>query len=187
VPSEFVEPLPRPVPRLERDIDGLAVSEWPGRQGPLVYLADPLGSLPDLGPALGQELAPDWRILQPHLSPDVPYQTHAAQTLRLLDTFGFDRSVLLGSGLAAGVALLIAAWYPNRVAGLVQVNPGLSHARWAHVAALAEQQPAWRAWLDAPPAWARLERRLTCPMLRLRARSVGRIVDQTRAFLDRPP
>jgi pimeloyl-ACP methyl ester carboxylesterase len=187
VPSEFIEPLPRPVPRLERDIDGLAVSEWPGRRGPLVCLSDPLGSLPDLGPALGQELAPDWRVLQPALSSEVPYQAHVAQTLWLLETFGFEQPVVLGSGLGSGVALLVAAWYPQRVAGLVLVNPGLNHERWAQVAALAEEQPAWRAWLDAPPAWRRLEAQVTCPMLRLRARSVRRVVDQTRAFLERPP
>jgi pimeloyl-ACP methyl ester carboxylesterase len=113
-----------------------------------------------------------------------PYQAQAAQTLWLLDTFGFERPVLLGSGLGAGVALLIAAWYPSRLAGLVEVNPGLTHERCAQVADLAEQEPAWRAWLDAPPAWARLERRLTCPVLRVRSRSTRRVLASVRTFLD---
>jgi pimeloyl-ACP methyl ester carboxylesterase len=183
VPSESVEPLRKPVPRLERDLDGRLLSDWPGRRGPLVCLNDPLGSLPGLPSALGRALAPDWRVIQPTFRPEAPYQAHAAQTLWLLDTFGFEQPVLLGSGLGGGIALLIAAWYPKRVAGLVLVSPGLSRARRLKVEALAAEQPAWRGWLDAPPAWRQLERRVVCPRLRLGVRSARRVVDATREFL----
>jgi pimeloyl-ACP methyl ester carboxylesterase len=186
VPSPPLDPLPRPAPRLERQIDGLSLSEWPGRRGPLVCLPDPLGSLADLSAALGGELAPDWRVIRPSWPPHVAYQTQATQTLWLLDTFGFEQPVLLGSGLGGGVALLVAAWYPTRIAGLVLVNPGLTRARRAKIAGLAAEQPAWRAWLDAPPAWSRLERRVVCPTLHVRARAVRHVVGQVRAFLARP-
>ncbi len=59
MPSRSGPPLPRPVPRLERHVDGLLFSDWPGRYGPLVCLLDPLGSLPELDTALGKALAPD--------------------------------------------------------------------------------------------------------------------------------
>jgi pimeloyl-ACP methyl ester carboxylesterase len=149
-----------------------------------VCLADPLGSLPGLPEALATALSPDWRVVQLTLPPKVPYQAHAAQTVWLLDTFGFESPVLLGSGLAAGVALLVAAWYPARVAGLVLMSPGLTPARRHKIAALAADEPAWRAWLDAPPAWARLERQVVCPMLRVRAGGARGIVDEARAFLE---
>jgi pimeloyl-ACP methyl ester carboxylesterase len=152
-------------------------------------LPDALGSLPELGSALADELAPDWRVLQLGPRPELPYQAQAAELVRLLDTFGFLHGVvLLGSGLASGVALLVAAWYPGRLAGLVLVNfqPRLTRARRLKIAALAADQPAWRAWLDAPPAWRRLEARVTCPVLRVRARAGPRRLDldATRAFLD---
>jgi pimeloyl-ACP methyl ester carboxylesterase len=185
VPSPPLDPLPRPVPRLERQIDGLSLSEWPGRRGPLVCLGDPLGSLPGLADVLASALSPDWRVIQPTLGPEVPYQSHAAQTLWLLDTFGFEQAVLLGGGLAAGVVLLVAAWYPTRVAGLVLVNGGrgLSTRQRTRLTALAAHEPALRAWLDTPPAWSRLERQVTCPVLRVRARAERRVLDHTRTFL----
>lgn len=183
MPSPPVDPLLRPVPRLERQIDGLSLSEWPGRRGPLVCLSDPLGLLADLPVALGDELAPDWRVLSLALAADLPYQSHASQVDRLLDTFGFDQPVLLGSGLGGGIALLVAAWYPTRMAGLVLVNHALTSARRRKIAALAAEQPAWRAWLDAPPAWARLESQVVCPVLRVRARAVRHVLEDTRPFL----
>jgi pimeloyl-ACP methyl ester carboxylesterase len=181
VPSCVVEPLPRPVPRLERQIDSLSLSEWPGRRGPLVCLADPLGAPAGLAEALANELAPDWRIFEFSPGPELPYQAQALEVLGLLDTFGFSHTVLLGMGLAAGVALVLAAWYPNRVAGLVLVNPTrrLSRSGLEHAPPGAKT----RAWLDAPPNWARLERQITCPMLRLRARSPRRVVAATWEFL----
>jgi pimeloyl-ACP methyl ester carboxylesterase len=187
VPSSPVDPLPRPVPRLDREIDGLALSEWPGEEGPLVCLRDPLGSLAGLAPALGDALAPDWRVLSLVLPADLPYQSHVSEVHRLLDTFGFKQPVLLGSGLAGGIALLVAAWYPTRIAGVVLVSHTLTSARRRKIAVLAAEQPAWRAWLDAPPAWSRLERQVVCPMLHVRARAVPHLVGQVRAFLQVPP
>ena len=148
-------------------------------------LGDPLGSLPDLASTLGNALAPDWRVIALAPRPELPYQAQAVETLRLLDTFGFEQPVLLGSGLASGVALLLAAWYPNLVDGLILVNPGLTRARRHKLAILAADTPAWRAWLDAPPAWARVESQVTCPVLRLPARTSAPTVEPARAFLHR--
>ena len=185
MPSHPVDPLPRPVPCLDRRVDGLSLGDWPGRRGPLVCLTDPLGSLADLGAALGADLAPDWRVLSVALPVDLPYQAQAAQALWLVHTFGFDQTVLVGSGLGGTVALLMAAWYPARVAGLVLVNGGrrLSPNQRTRLTALATQQPAWRAWLDAPPACSRLERSLTCPVLRLSSRSARAVLLATRELL----
>jgi pimeloyl-ACP methyl ester carboxylesterase len=173
---------------LEREIDALTLREWPGLRGPLVCLSDPLGSLSGLPSAFGNQLAPEWRVFSLAPRPELPYQAQAAELLRVLDTFGFERSVLLGSGLGGGIALLIAAWYPKRVAGLVLVNNhALTTGRRRKIAALAADQPAWRAWLDAPPAWKRLESRVVCPVLRARTRAVRRVLDDTRAFLQALP
>jgi pimeloyl-ACP methyl ester carboxylesterase len=152
-----------------------------------VCLGDPLGSLPRLAAALGQELAPDWRVIQPTLAPHLPYQAQAAQALWLLDTLGSEQAVLLGSGLGGGIALLVAAWYPARIAGLVLVGHAVTSARRRKIAALAAEQPAWRAWLDAPPVWSRLERQVVCPVLHVRARAVAHVIGQVRAFLQVPP
>ena len=186
MPSQPAEPLPRPVPRLERQIDGLSFSEWPGRRGPLVCLVDPLGGLPGLAEAIAADRAPDWRVFELPLPGAVPYQAQAAEVTRLLDTFGFEHSVLLGSGLAASLGVVVGAWYPARLDGLVVVNfhPDLTRARRLRLATRAADEPAFRAWLDAPPRWARLESQLTCPVLRLRARTVRRVVEATRSFLD---
>lgn len=169
----FQADLPRPSPRLEREIElgaiSVRLSEWPGRRGPLVCLDAP-------AEALAEALAPEWRVLQVPLRAEAAYQVQASESVALLETFGFRRSVLLGEGLAAGVALLAAAWHPARVAGLVLVSPRRRPA--------ALEPAALRAWLDAPPRWNRLLAEVRCPTLRLSGRGPRRNIQAVRRFLD---
>lgn len=46
---------------------------------------------------------------------------HAEAVLRVLDACGFDRAVVCGNSMGGGVALRLAASWPDRVAGLVLV------------------------------------------------------------------
>jgi pimeloyl-ACP methyl ester carboxylesterase len=59
-------------------------------------------------------------------SADVPedqasIRHHAEAALRVLDQLGFDRAVICGNSMGGGVALRLAASWPDRVAGLVLV------------------------------------------------------------------
>ena len=59
-------------------------------------------------------------------SADVPedratIRHHAEAALRVLDQVGFDRAVICGNSMGGGVALRLAASWPDRVAGLVLV------------------------------------------------------------------
>lgn len=47
---------------------------------------------------------------------------HAEATLRVLDHAGIDRAIMCGNSMGGGVALRLAASYPDRVAGLVLIS-----------------------------------------------------------------
>ncbi len=136
---------------LERSLEvgptRLRLRDWPGRGGPLIHVPDQLMSTDDIICSVAGALAPRTRVLS--LSPrgDGPYQhqQHAMDLLALLDQFGFGSPVLLGEGLGCLTALLVAAWFPTRVSGLILVNQTSE----ADVAALRQ--------------------RLTCPLLALPA------------------
>jgi hypothetical protein len=121
----------------------LAVREWPGHRGPLL-ITEP-GALPD-----PSRLAPRWRILSLTPRPNIPLHVRAWDVLGVLDQFGFLRPVLLG-GLPA---LLLGAWFPHRVAGLVLIDPVLS-----------SNEPEL---VDCQPDLAALRARLACPVLDMR-------------------
>lgn len=109
----------------------LHVHDWPGRAGHLVAFPHHLldGRSFD---ALAAYLAPRWRFLaiDPRgrgLSGRPRYGygplVHAADTLTLLDVFGFPTPVLIGHGAGCLVALLAAGWQPERVGALVLLAP----------------------------------------------------------------
>jgi pimeloyl-ACP methyl ester carboxylesterase len=190
VPSRWsLSEPPRPAPRLERSVElgptRLELSDWPGRRGPLVCLPDPLAAS-EPGLALAAELAPEWRILQVGRRPELPYAAQAVEAVALLDLFGFEQPVLLGERLAAAVALVVAAWYPSRLAGLVLVDAPrrVSAPTRQRLRVLAAQQPGVRAWLDAPPRWSSLEVQVSCPMLRVTLRSRSGWVPAIQSFLN---
>jgi pimeloyl-ACP methyl ester carboxylesterase len=108
---------------LELDAARLSLRDWPGFGGPLVHVPDPLSPADGVVEALAGELAPKYRVLSLSPRPRQPYQVAAADLLGLLDQFGFLKPVLVGERLGCVPALLIAAWHPERVAGLVLVDP----------------------------------------------------------------
>jgi len=52
---------------------------------------------------------------------DATIRHHAEAVLRVLDHAGIDRAIVCGNSMGGGVALRLAAAYPDRVAGLVLV------------------------------------------------------------------
>jgi pimeloyl-ACP methyl ester carboxylesterase len=105
---------------------------------------------------LAARLAPRYRVLSLSPRASVAYQVSAADLVGALDQFGFAAPVLVGEGHGCLAALLISAWYPSRVAGLVLINAASDPP--AHT-------PEARALTDCPPDWARLRGAVRCRML----------------------
>jgi pimeloyl-ACP methyl ester carboxylesterase len=165
---------------LERtiELEGLRmrVREWPGRRGPVVHVPDPVGLVQDaVIDSLAVSVAPRYRVLSLRArgNPST-YQVDAADVLALLDTFGFRAPVLVGEGLGCVAALIVAAWYAERVAGLVLVSP--------RSAAPPSETVRSLALLDCPPDLPRLHARITCPVLV--EDSVAALVQGIGRFLD---
>jgi len=52
-------------------------------------------------------------------------QNYVDDAIAVLDATGVERAVVVGSSLGARHALQLAAWYPERVAGVVAIGPAL--------------------------------------------------------------
>jgi pimeloyl-ACP methyl ester carboxylesterase len=151
----------------------LRLRDWPGLAGPLVHLPDPFAAS-ELIDALASRLAPRVRVLS--LSPRVAstYQVDAADALGMVEQFGFESPVLLGERLGCVAALLLAAWYPGRVGGLIlfdatdQPPPGDSVAA--------------RALRECPPRSAALRQAVRCRVLEVDGARAS-IADDVGAFL----
>jgi pimeloyl-ACP methyl ester carboxylesterase len=89
---------------------------------------------------------------------EVPFQVDVLDLLGVLDQFGFRRPVLLGERLGCVTALIAAAWYADRVAGLILFEPVFSDTP------RAESVPA-RALRDCPPDWPAVRSAVRCPVL----------------------
>ena len=141
-------PAPRfdgPV-RLDRDVElrGLRLhfQDWPGERGPVICLPGQTSN----GRAfdgLASALAPEWRVLA--LDPrgrgqsakpkhGYGYQVQVADTMAMIDLIGFEHVVLAGHSFGAIIGLLIAAWFPERVAGLIMVDGGTTIPESTHEA-----------------------------------------------------
>jgi pimeloyl-ACP methyl ester carboxylesterase len=122
--------------RLDRDVElpglWLHFQDWPGERGPIICLPGQTANGRTFG-GLASALAPEWRVMA--LDPrgrgrsakprhGYGYQVHVADTMALLDLFGFEHVVLAGHSYGAVIGLLIAAWYPERVAGLILIDGG---------------------------------------------------------------
>jgi len=146
---------------LERTVElaevRLRLREWPGLAGPLVHVPDPLTADDSLVLALAEALAQRYRVLSVTPRGASPYQVDAADLMAVLDQFGFASPVLVGEGLGCVAALLVAAWYVGRVAGLVLIEPTYTVPPLDCLEA--------RALSDCPPDWTSLRRTVECPVL----------------------
>ena len=141
------------------ELDGvrLRLRDWPGRGGPLVHVPDPLAPEDSLVRAVAEMLAPRYRVLSVEPRGASAYQVDAADLLATLDQFGFTTPVLVAERLGCVAALLVAAWHPSRVAGLVLVEPAYDP--------LPSDSLLARALKDCPPDWAALRGAVECPVL----------------------
>lgn len=132
------------------------VRDWPGLAGPLVHLADPMREA-SAATRLAEALAPRYRVLSILARPEQPYQVHVVDLLGVLAQFGFERPLLAPEGASCISALLLAAWYPERVGAL----------------ALIDAQPQSgdgiraRSLRDCPPDWQSIRAAVQCPIVEL--------------------
>ena len=130
--------------------------DWPGFDGPLVHVPDPI-SESRLVEELAASIAPRLRVLSVSPRVGVPYQVSATDLLGVLRQFGFPTPVVLGEGLGCLVALILAAWYPTHVGALILLEPKYDPPP-------GESSEA-RALRDCPPDVARLRARVQCPVI----------------------
>jgi pimeloyl-ACP methyl ester carboxylesterase len=143
---------------LEREIECFPVRlrfrDWPGYGRPIVHFAfSDSGLITDAAAAL----APRQRVLSLRARLDVAYQVCADDLAGLLRAFGFERPVLLGEGCGGVVPVLVAAWQPALVGGVLLVG-----GETASVDDLAA-----RSLRDCPPDWDALLGSVTCPFERI--------------------
>ena len=131
--------------------------DWPGRAGPLVHVPDPAWSVDSVVERLAGALTPGYRVLSVASRGEAPYQVDVVDLVGVLSQFGFRTPVLVGERLGCITALVAAAWYPDRVAGLILADPVYDPADSDGLAA--------RALRDCPPDWSRLRAALRCPVL----------------------
>jgi pimeloyl-ACP methyl ester carboxylesterase len=143
---------------VELDNARLRLCDWPGLGRALVHVPDPLFLHSDaVVGRLSAALAPRYRVLS--LSPRgaSPYQVDAIDLLGMLRQFGFEAPILVGERLGCLPALLVTAWYPEVVGGLVLVDPNYDPPPGDRVEA--------RALCDCPPDWPTLRTAVRCPVL----------------------
>ena len=159
---------------LERELEltgpRLGWCEWPGRRGPLVCLPDAQQTNASWWRTLAGAVAPEWRVLL--IAPaggSAP--ARVVQLVTLFKAFGFERTpVVVGSRDASLVALLLAAWFSDRVGGLVLID---------------SQAALLRGTRRLSLRLAALERAVRCP--RLTVRGGPAVVDAITAFLQSAP
>jgi pimeloyl-ACP methyl ester carboxylesterase len=135
----------------------LQLRDWPGLDGPLVHVPDPVSTDERVFEALAESLAPKYRVLSLQPRGDHGYQVDAADLLGTLDQFGFADPVLVGERLGCVTALLVAAWHPGRVGRLVLVDSTCDPPETDGLVA--------RALRDCPPDWPSLRKAVRCRVL----------------------
>ena len=140
---------------IELDNVRLAVRDWPGRDGPLVHVPDPLAPSTFIE-VVAAALAPDYRVLSITPREDAPYQVQATDVVGVLAQFGFAAPLILGQRLGCAAALLVAAWTPERVGALVLVDAVYQASGAALVV---------RSLRECPPDVAALRLAVRCRML----------------------
>jgi pimeloyl-ACP methyl ester carboxylesterase len=147
--------------------------DWPGVAGPLVHVPDPVVAS-EVVEVIAAAMAPRYRVLSVSPRESVPYQVAAADLLGMLDQFGFSAPVLIGEGLGCLAALIVSAWYPTRVGGLVLVDTAWEPPPGDSVAA--------RALRDCPPNLAALHGAVRCPVVEVPPASTS-LAQDIEAFL----
>jgi pimeloyl-ACP methyl ester carboxylesterase len=142
--------------------------DWPGLGRPLVHVPDPIRGSP-LVETIAASLAPHYRVLSVSPRGGSPFQVDAIDLVGVLSQFGFDAPILLGERLGCVASLIVAAWYPGRMAGLVLIDPT--------DAAPAQPGIEARALRDCPPNWTALRNEVACPVLVARSASPALIAD----------
>jgi pimeloyl-ACP methyl ester carboxylesterase len=177
---------------LERTIElaevRLRLRDWPGFAGPLVHVPDPLAASSAVVNTLAATMAPRYRVLSLTPRGVSPYQVDAFDLLATLDQFGFERPVLVGERLGCVAALLVAAWYPHRVAGLVLIVAAALDPESLNSTEVPQTADGFlraRALKDCPPDWGSLRAAVECPVLELSRHATA--VEAVEAFLAQLP
>lgn len=158
----------------------LTLRDWPGLDGPLVHVPDPLTPTDDVVIALAEAFAPRQRVVSLSARGDAPYQVDAADLLATLQQFGFAQPTLVGERLGCLPALLLTAWYPERVERLVLVDPTCEPSP----GTAADSVPT-RALRDCPPDWSALRAAVRCPVLVVRRNA--KAIEELTSFLGGRP
>jgi pimeloyl-ACP methyl ester carboxylesterase len=138
---------------VELDNVRLRVRDWPGVGGCIVHVSDPLAASSVID-RLAARFTPRFRVMSVSPRGASPYQVDAVDLIGVLDQFGFEAPALISERLGCLTALLVAAWYPERVGCLVLVDMTLE------TSGLMAQ-----ALRDCPPDLARLRATVRCPVL----------------------
>ena len=120
-------------------------------------------------------LTPRYRVVSVAPRGDSPYQVDAVDLVGVLRQFGFASPVLIGERRGCVVATVAAAWYPDRLAGLILVDAESDPPPGESIEA--------RALRDCPPDWPRLRRAITCPLAEMSSSATSFAADVD-AFLD---
>jgi pimeloyl-ACP methyl ester carboxylesterase len=141
-----------------------------------VHVPDPLSPDDSLVEALAATLAPRNRVLSLQPRGASPYQVDAGDLLEVLDQFGFLTPVLVAERLGCVPALLLAAWHPQHVAGLVLVDPTSS--------TLVDGVEG-RALRDCPPDLPSLRAQVQCPVSEVVPSGAALAIEAIQAFVNR--
>jgi pimeloyl-ACP methyl ester carboxylesterase len=153
---------------VELDDVRLRLRDWPGLAGPLVHIPDPIDSS-ELIQRIANTLAPHFRVVS--LSPrgDSLYMVDAADLRDTLRQFGFSTPMLIGEKLGCLTSLLVAAWYPTSVRGLVLIDASYDPPSLDTVGA--------KVLFDCPPDLARLRSAVRCQVKELKGVSETLVAD----------
>lgn len=155
----------------------MRLRDWPGFSGPLVHVPDPLSPDDAILSTLGPALAPDYRVISVEPRPGQPYQVQTMDLREILGQFGFERAILIGERLGCVAAVLLAAWHPSRIAGLVLIDATFT------VPSSFDSLEA-RALRDCPPDWPSLRAAVQCPVVEVRWNTEA--IDNLKAYLPIP-
>jgi pimeloyl-ACP methyl ester carboxylesterase len=95
----------------------------------------------------------------------------------VLSQFGFASPVLVGEGLGCVPAMIVAAWYPDRVGRIILVAPAVEPPP-------GDDAGAW-ALRECPPDWTALRARVSCDVLEVAADDPS-LVERVEALLAAP-